>query len=62
MTTPNFILAGAPKCGTTALATYLRQHDTNEIMEDFEVYAKKHPTQTLVGAVVAGFLLGRLLR
>jgi len=26
MTTPNFILAGAPKCGTTALATYLRAH------------------------------------
>ncbi|MGN6192579.1 MAG: sulfotransferase family protein [Rhodanobacteraceae bacterium] len=26
MTAPNFILAGAPKCGTTALATYLRQH------------------------------------
>jgi hypothetical protein len=25
MTAPNFILAGAPKCGTTALATYLRQ-------------------------------------
>ena len=48
--------------GMESAATYLRQHDTNEMMEDFEVYAKKHPTQTLVGAVVAGFLLGRLLR
>lgn len=26
MTAPNFILVGAPKCGTTALATYLRAH------------------------------------
>lgn len=26
MTAPNFILAGAPKCGTTALATWLRAH------------------------------------
>jgi hypothetical protein len=26
MNVPNFILAGAPKCGTTALATYLRAH------------------------------------
>lgn len=26
MTAPNFIIAGAPKCGTTALATYLRAH------------------------------------
>jgi hypothetical protein len=26
MTTPNFILVGAPKCGTSALAGYLRAH------------------------------------
>jgi hypothetical protein len=26
MTAPNFILVGAPKSGTTALATYLRAH------------------------------------
>src|SRR6185312_1096375 len=26
MTAPNFILVGAPKCGTTALAGYLRAH------------------------------------
>ncbi len=26
MTTPNFFIVGAPKCGTTALAAYLREH------------------------------------
>ena len=26
MTVPNFVLAGAPKCGTTALGVYLRTH------------------------------------
>lgn len=27
MTTPNFFLIGAPKCGTTSLATWLSEHD-----------------------------------
>jgi hypothetical protein len=43
-------------------AGYLRAHDTNEMWHDFESYARTHPGQTLAGAVVAGFLLGRILR
>jgi uncharacterized protein YjbJ (UPF0337 family) len=48
--------------GMESAATYLRGHDTNEMWHDFESYARTHPGQTLAGAVVAGFLLGRLLR
>jgi ElaB/YqjD/DUF883 family membrane-anchored ribosome-binding protein len=42
-------------------AKYLRTHDTNEIWRDVESYAKSHPLQTLAGAVVGGFVLGKLI-
>jgi hypothetical protein len=41
---------------------YLRTHETSEILNDVESYAKAHPAQALAGAVVAGFVLGRILR
>jgi vacuolar-type H+-ATPase subunit H len=43
-------------------ASYLREHDTTEMWSDVETFARTHPTQALAGAVVAGFLLGRLIR
>jgi ElaB/YqjD/DUF883 family membrane-anchored ribosome-binding protein len=43
-------------------AGYLRDHKTDEMWSDFERYAKEHPMQAVGGAVVAGFLLGRILR
>jgi hypothetical protein len=43
-------------------AGYMREHDVNEMWSDLEVYAKAHPTQALIGAVVTGFLVGRLIR
>lgn len=43
-------------------ATYLREHDTQEIIDDVERYVREHPMQALAGAVVGGFLIGRILR
>jgi ElaB/YqjD/DUF883 family membrane-anchored ribosome-binding protein len=55
--------AGAKAAETLDSASgYLRSHDTREIWNDVEVYAREHPTQALAGAVVTGFLLGRILR
>jgi ElaB/YqjD/DUF883 family membrane-anchored ribosome-binding protein len=42
-------------------AKYLRTHDTNEIWRDVESYARSHPVQALAGAVVGGFVLGKLI-
>jgi ElaB/YqjD/DUF883 family membrane-anchored ribosome-binding protein len=42
-------------------AKYLRTHDTNEIWRDVESYARSHPIQALAGAVVGGFVLGKLI-
>jgi ElaB/YqjD/DUF883 family membrane-anchored ribosome-binding protein len=42
-------------------AGYLREHDTAEIIDDVERYVREHPMQALAGAVVGGFLIGRLL-
>lgn len=41
---------------------YLRTHQTSEIMNDVETYARTHPGQALAGAIFAGFVLGRILR
>ena len=42
-------------------AEYLREHDTEQIFDDLEQYVRKHPMQALAGAIVGGFLVGRLL-
>jgi ElaB/YqjD/DUF883 family membrane-anchored ribosome-binding protein len=43
-------------------AGYLREHDTSQIFDDVEEYVREHPMQALAGAVVGGFLIGRMLR
>ena len=41
---------------------YIREHDTSAMMEDVLDFVKRYPAQAIVGAVVAGFLAGRLLK
>jgi ElaB/YqjD/DUF883 family membrane-anchored ribosome-binding protein len=43
-------------------STYLKEHSSDEIMKDLESYVKEHPAQAMVGAIFAGFLVGRILR
>jgi ElaB/YqjD/DUF883 family membrane-anchored ribosome-binding protein len=43
-------------------AGYLRENRTDEIWDDIERLAREHPIQALGGAVLAGFLIGRILR
>ena len=43
-------------------ATYLEEHEASEIWEDFERFVKEHPMQAAAGALVAGFVVGRILR
>jgi ElaB/YqjD/DUF883 family membrane-anchored ribosome-binding protein len=56
------------KAGTKAADTmersadYLREHDTGEILDDVEQYVKDHPMQAVAGAVIGGFVIGRILR
>jgi hypothetical protein len=43
-------------------ATYLKQHSTSDMLNDLEQFAREHPGQALAGAIVAGFVVGRILR
>ena len=43
-------------------AAYFRNRDFNVVMEDAKKYVVAHPGPALVGALVAGFVAGRLLR
>jgi len=43
-------------------AAYLRQRPMNDLVKDVRQYVVKHPETALVGAVVVGFIAGRLLR
>jgi hypothetical protein len=41
---------------------YLREHETEQIWSDVETFVTEHPVQAAAGALVAGFVLGRMLR
>jgi hypothetical protein len=41
---------------------YFREHDVRAITNDLKGYLQSHPTQALIGAVVLGFLAGRVIR
>lgn len=43
-------------------AGYLREHDTTELWGDVETFVREHPMQAAVGALAAGFVLGRIVR
>jgi hypothetical protein len=48
--------------GIDKTAEYLREHDTQAILDDVEKYVRRHPVQAIAGAVVGGFVLARVLR
>jgi ElaB/YqjD/DUF883 family membrane-anchored ribosome-binding protein len=50
----------ADKLGATA--DYVRNNRMKDMLADVETYVKAHPTQSLLGAVVVGFLAGRMLK
>jgi ElaB/YqjD/DUF883 family membrane-anchored ribosome-binding protein len=41
---------------------YLTDKDSEEFMSDARRFVKEHPVQALAGAIMAGFVLGKLLR
>lgn len=47
---------------TDQAVAWLREMDVRKMMNDFGGYVKSHPTQALVGAVILGFVTGRLIR
>ena len=42
-------------------AEYLREHDTSQVMDDIEKFVRDHPVQAVAGAIIGGFILGRVL-
>lgn len=48
--------------GMEKTATYLREHDTTQVLDDLETYVREHPMQAVAGAVIGGFVIGRMLR
>ena len=45
-----------------ATAGYIREHDAKEMVSDFRSFVRKHPTQSLIAAMAAGFLIGQAMR
>lgn len=41
---------------------FFREHNSDEILRDVQGYARRHPYQTVGGAVVTGLVIGRLLK
>jgi ElaB/YqjD/DUF883 family membrane-anchored ribosome-binding protein len=41
---------------------YLREHDMSDVKADIERMVRRNPTQSLIIACVAGFLVGRAFR
>lgn len=48
--------------GLEKTAAYLKEHDSAELWDEVEAFVKEHPMQAAAGALVAGFLFGRILR
>ncbi len=43
-------------------AQYLDEHEASEMWGTFETFVREHPFQAAAGALVAGVLIGRILR
>lgn len=43
-------------------AGYLKEHDSKELMHDLEEFVKAHPIQAAVGALAAGYVIGKIAR
>jgi len=48
--------------GMERSATYLREHEFGDMQADAENFVRRHPGQSLIAALAAGFLLGQALR
>ncbi len=48
--------------GMQQSATYLREHNFGDMQADVENFVRRHPRQSLIAALAAGFLLGQALR
>ena len=54
--------ADAVERQTNRALAYFRDVDARKMMDDLTGYVRSHPAQALVGAVVLGFVTGRLIR
>lgn len=43
-------------------ADFLKTHDSKELMTDLEEFVKAHPIQAAVGALAAGYVIGKIVR
>jgi hypothetical protein len=43
-------------------AQYLNESDFNDMLRDGSIFAKRHPVQTLAGAVIAGIIATQIYR
>lgn len=43
-------------------SSYIKQNEVSDMMTDVESFVRTHPTESLVVALAAGFLLGRTIR
>lgn len=48
--------------GMERTAGYLRDHDAEEMVSGFRSFVKEHPMQALAGALVGGYLIGKIMR
>jgi ElaB/YqjD/DUF883 family membrane-anchored ribosome-binding protein len=48
--------------GMESTASYLRDHDFNQMGKDVTDFCRRYPTQSLVAALAVGFLIGRSRR
>jgi hypothetical protein len=44
------------------VADYMRDHDSKQMMDDVGGFVRKYPGQSMIAAVIAGFLIGRAFR
>lgn len=43
-------------------AAYVRGHELQDVMQDVGSFVRRRPSQSLLAAVIAGFVAGRLVR
>lgn len=43
-------------------AEYLKEHDSQELIHELEEFVKAHPIQAAAGALVAGYVLAKIVR
>jgi hypothetical protein len=59
---PASAATGTAAEGLRETAAYLRENEPTEIWSDIEGYVKRYPGRSVIAAVAAGLMLGRILR